>query len=294
MKIIIAGSSGFIGSHLVSFLEKRGHQLLLLSRDPSKTPHWEPDEEQLDPMPLEGADVVINLCGENIFGRWNKAKKDKIYSSRVHTTHFFCSQLLALKKPPNLYIGASAIGYYGDRKEEMLTEESGEGKDFLSQVCSEWERAATVLSAQNIRVVTSRFGIVLGSHGGALRYMEKAFRMGMGGYLGSGKQMMSWIAIDDLCAAMQHVIDHQELAGPVNFTAPQVVSNQEFSQTLGKLLNRPTMMPVPKFALSMLFGEGDEIFLSSTHVSPKRLLETGFQFQYPLLEQALKHYIIST
>jgi len=293
MKIVIAGSSGFIGSHLTRYLEQQGYNCILLTRNSTQANMhvWNPEAGQIDQALLEGADVLINLSGENIFGRWNKAKMEKIRESRVQTTRFLCSQLLDLNTPPRLYIGASAVGYYGDRQEEVLIEESDPGSNFLSEVCKEWEQAAESLVSKNIRTVYARFGIVLGKGAGAFKYMEKAFNMGMGGYLGSGKQMMSWIAIDDLCAAMQHVMMHQELSGPVNFVAPQAISNKEFSETLGKLLNRPALMPVPKFALTMLFGEGAEMFLASTLVSPKKLLETGYQFQYPALEQALKHYL---
>lgn len=278
MKIAITGGTGFIGTHLVSYLEKKGHELRLLSR-------------QLETAPLEGTDLVINLAGETIFGRWSEGKKERIRSSRIETTHSLCNFLLNLKNPPPLYIGASAMGYYGDRKEETLTEESSPGNDFMAQVCVEWEGAAAPLVNKNIRTLFTRFGIVLGD-GGALKYMEKSFRMGMGGYLGDGKQLMSWIAVDDLSAAIEHLIHHQEISGPVNFAAPEAVTNQEFAQTLGKLLHRPTFA-IPKFALSMLFGEGAEIFLSSTHIYPKRLLDSGFQFHYPTLEQALKKYLLA-
>jgi uncharacterized protein (TIGR01777 family) len=294
MKVIITGSTGFIGSHLASFFEQRGHELILLSRHPTRPNMrpWNPEEGQLDPLILEGSDVLIHLSGENIFGRWNKAKMEKIRDSRVNSTRFLCSQLLALKMPPPLFIGASAVGYYGDRKDEVLTEESAPGNDFLAEVCRDWERAAEPLAAKKVRVVFSRFGIVLGSDGGVLKNLEKAFRMGMGGYLGSGKQMMSWIAIDDLCSAMEYIMERKDIAGPVNFVAPQSVSNKEFTDALGKLLNRPALMPVPKFALTMLFGEGAEMFLASTHAFPSRLVETGYQFRYPILEQALKKYLL--
>lgn len=271
MRIVIAGSSGFIGSHLVSFFEQRGHELILLSRKPTAAHYWNPEAHELDPSILEGAEVVINLCGENVYGRWNQKKMEKIRGSRIDAAQLLCSTLLSLKVAPKLYIGASAIGYYGERKEEILSETSGPGKDFLAEVCKDWEGITDSLAPKKVRVILARFGIVLGRDGGALQHMEKAFRMGMGGVLGSGKQMMSWIAIDDLCSAIQHVIDHEELAGPVNFVAPTALSNLEFTQTIGKVLNRPTVVPIPKFALTMLFGEGAEMFLSSIHAYPQRL-----------------------
>ena len=293
MKIIIAGSNGFIGSHLNSYFENRGCELVLLSRNPNRinSYFWDPETNQIDSSLLEGADVVINLSGEGIFGRWGEKKKTQIRESRLVATQFLCNTLLNLKLPPKLYVGASAIGYYGDRSDEVLVESSTPGHDFLAEVCTAWEGAAGILKQKNIRVVFSRLGIVLGRDGGTLKYIEKAFSSGMGGILGSGKQIMSWIAIDDVCHAMQHIIDHSEMEGGVNFTAPHPVSNLEFTQEIGKLLNRPTLVPVPKFALTMLFGEGAHIFLSSTNAYPERLLKSGYQFHYPSLEGALKKYL---
>ena len=292
MKIVIAGSSGFIGTQVASYFEKEGHELLLLSRKPT-TPdayYWDPESQRIDASILEGADVVINLSGENILGRWSAEKKEKIRESRLVSSLFLCRTLMGLSTPPKLYIGASAIGYYGDRNTEVLTESSTAGESFLSEVCAQWEKIPLTLSPKGIRVVLARFGIVLGK-GGALQYMEKGFRTGMGGILGDGKQIMSWIAIDDLCSAIGHVISHAELQGPINFTAPGALSNLEFTRLLGKLLNRPTLISVPKFALTLLLGEGAEIFLASTHVYPQRLIESGFAFQYPELEEALKKYL---
>jgi uncharacterized protein len=293
MKIVIAGSSGFIGSHLAAYFEKQGHELILLSRKPTsgQMQCWNPEANQLDPTILEGAHVVINLCGENIFGRWNQKKMEQIRKSRLDSTRLLCDTLLGLKKLPELYIGASAIGYYGDRKDEVLVESSPPGHDFLAEVCRSWEQIPEILAPKKVRVVLARLGIVLGEEGGALKHMKKAFQMGMGGILGSGKQMMSWIAIDDVCSAMQHVISHTELAGPINFVAPKAVSNLTFTQTLGKLLHRPSAFFVPKFALSLFFGEGAEMFLASADVSPQRLLDSGYPFQYPELELALKKYL---
>ena len=185
------------------------------------------------------------------------------------------------------------MGYYGDRGEEIVTEKSPPGYDFLAKVCVEWEAATQVLSTTQVRVVLTRFGMILGTDGGALKQMIKAFHMGMGGMLGSGKQIMSWMAIDDVCAAIDHVIAHEELKGPVNFVTAEAVSNQTFTQTLGRVLNKPTLVPVPKFALTMMFGEGADLLLASTHVKPERLLESGYHFLYPDLEQALKKYLLT-
>ena len=293
MKIAIAGGSGFVGSHLASYFEKQGHELILLSRNPTH-PHmhyWNPEANQMESSILENVEVVINLSGETVFGRWSGKKMERIKSSRLISTHFLCNALLNLKRLPKLYIGASATGYYGDRENEILVESSTPGKDFLSEVCTAWEKIPDSLTHKKVRVILARFGIVLGSEGGALKYIEKAFNTGMGGVLGSGGQMMSWIAIDDLCGAMEHVILHDELVGPVNFVSPQAVTNMQFTHLIGKLLHRPTVVSVPKFALNMLFGEGAQVFLSSTHAQPKCLLESGYIFQVPELEGALKKYL---
>lgn len=293
MKIVIAGSSGFVGSHLASYFKERGHELILLSRDSSKPGFhfWNPEAGQIDPTILEGADVVINLSGESILGRWTQKKMEQIRSSRFISTQFLCDTILKLHTPPKLYLGASAIGYYGDRKEEVLDESSSSGHGYLAEVCRQWEKIPTTLATSGVRVVLTRFGIVLGAEGGALKQMEKAFRMGFGGVLGSGEQMMSWIAIDDLCSAFNHLIEKKEIVGPVNFVSPKAVSNREFTKILGRVLKRPTIATVPKFALTMLFGSGADMFLSSVNVQPKRLLESGFQFQYPEIEEALKKYL---
>lgn len=295
MKIIIAGSNGFIGSHLASYFEKKGHQLILLSRNPKglNSRYWNPEKGEVDSTLFEGADVVINLCGESIFGRWSESKKEKIRDSRLIPTQFLCDTLLNLQNPPKLYLGASAVGYYGDQPDQVLEEFSPPGKDFLAEVCAAWEQFPKILAQKNIRVVLTRFGIVLGKEGGALKYIDKAFSMGMGGILGSGKQIMSWIAIDDVAAAMEHLIHHPEISGPVNFTAPHPVSNYTFTQDIGKVLNRPTLVPVPKFALSMFFGEGATVFLSSVNALPQVLLKSNYVFQYPHLEEALKKYLLN-
>lgn len=293
MKIVIAGSSGFIGTHLASHLEGEGHTVVQLSRNPAKPGihYWDPEKRQIDPSVLEGAEVVINLSGESILGRWTPQKMEQIRDSRLHASQFLCDTLLSLGELPKLYIGASAIGFYGDRPQEVLDETSLSGHGYLAEVCRLWEAIPSALAARGVRVALTRFGIVLGD-GGALKQMEKAFRMGLGGVLGSGEQMMSWIALDDVCGAISFLISHSEMAGPVNFVSPQPVSNLVFTQTIGKVLHRPTVVPVPKFALTMLFGAGAEIFLSSAQVQPRRLIEGGYPFQYTELEEVLKKYLI--
>lgn len=292
MKIAITGSSGFIGTHLAAFFKETGHELVLLSRNPEKKEHfWDPETKQIDPLALEKVDIVINLAGENIFGRWNQKKMDRIRHSRLDSTAFLCDSLINFKQLPSLFLNASAIGYYGDRGDEVLTENSQSGHGFLAEVCREWEAIPQKLSQQGVRVATLRFGIVLGEGGGALKLMEKPFKMGMGGSLGNGGQIMSWIGIDDVLAGVEFLIEHQELSGPFNFVAPGAVSNLEFTKTISHLLGKPASLPIPKFALAMLFGSGAEMFLASTHVYPEKLLKSGFQFQYPKLEEALKKYL---
>lgn len=290
MKIVIAGSSGFVGSALTSFLKERGDELLLLSRTPKEGGvYWDPELRQIDLAVLENCDVVINLAGENILGRWNKEKMEQIRSSRLVATHFLCDTLLKLKTLPSLYLNASAVGYYGDRGQEVLTESSAPGESFLAEVCQEWERIPQSLAQRGVRVILMRFGLILGE-GGALKLMEKPFKLGMGGSLGKGDQMMSWIAMDDLLRAIDFAIQHKELAGPLNFTAPHPLSNLEFTKIFAHLLHKPAPLPIPKFMLSMIFGSGAEVFLSSTNAYPERLLKSGFQFHYPDLESALKKY----
>lgn len=293
MKIVIAGGSGFVGSHLVPYLRKKGHTLVTLTRSKelADSHFWSPENKELDLALLEGADVVINLAGESIIGRWNQKKMEKIRESRLEATRFLCESITKLKKGPQLYFGASAIGFYGDRGEETLDEQSAPGTGFLPEVCQAWESIPQQVLGANVRVVLGRFGLILGPDGGALQFMEKAFKTGMGGVLGSGKQYMSWIAIEDVCAAVLHVIDHLEVSGPVNFVAPEPVTNADFTQILGKVLGKPTVVSVPKMALTLLFGQGAELFLASSRVVPKQLTDTGFVFQFSRLEEALKNYL---
>ncbi|MCH9628026.1 MAG: Epimerase family protein [Chlamydiales bacterium] len=292
MKIVITGSSGFIGSRLATFFEERGDELVLFSRHPKEGEHfWDPESKQIDPSLLEGVDIVINLAGESILGRWNQQKMEKIRTSRLTSTQFLCDSLQSLDALPSVFINASAIGYYGDRGDEILTEKSGSGQGYLAEVCREWEKIPSGLAQKGVRVVFARFGLVLGKGEGALKLMEKPFKMGMGGSLGKGTQIMSWIAIDDLVEGIAFVIENSAVVGPVNFTAPGAVSNLEFTKQFAALLHRPAPMPIPKFALSMLFGSGAEVFLASTHVRPECLLEKGFRFHYPELEEALKKYL---
>lgn len=289
MKIAITGSSGFIGSHLASYFEKKGHSLLLFSHSAREGAHtWDPEAKKIDASLLEGVDVVIHLAGESILGRWNPEKMEKIRKSRLLSTQFLCETLLRLSQRPSLYIGASAIGYYGNREGEVLTETSPPGRGFLAELCQEWE---TIPDCLPIRVAKTRFGVVLGEEGGALQHMVKPFRMGLGGSLGSGKQMMSWVAIDDVIGAIDYIMHTPQLRGPINIVSPNPVSNKQFTQTLAKLLRRPALFSMPQSLLETLVGSAAEELLASCHVLPTHLLESGYVFQFPELEGALRKYL---
>lgn len=290
-RIILTGGSGFIGSHLSKYLQEKGHELVVLSRSPKPGCHvWNPELRQIDPSILEGTDVVINLSGESVLGRWNPEKMEKIRQSRLVSTQFLSETLLNLSQVPTLYIGASAIGYYGDRADEVLTEKSPPGLGFLSTLCHEWEGLSDPL-AKKMRVVLTRFGIVLGEDGGALEQMVKPFRMGFGGALGSGKQFMSWIAIDDVLGGVEHAIQTPTLSGAVNFVSPNPLSNKEFTKALAHVLKRPALFSVPKALLETLVGSAADELLASAKVMPTKLLESGYQFRFPELEAALKKYL---
>jgi uncharacterized protein (TIGR01777 family) len=296
MNILITGASGLIGSAVVSFLTTHGHSVTRLVRSQprpgERTVHWEPMTGISDVNALKGVDAVVHLAGENIAERWTAAKKVNIRDSRVKGTQVLCEALTRLVPAPKVLVSASAIGYYGDRGEENLTEESAPGSGFLAEVCRAWEGATEPARQKGIRVVPLRLGMVLSSTGGALAKMLPPFRLGLGGVLGSGRQYMSWIALDDAVSVIHHAIVTEALQGPTNAVAPQAVTNQEFTKTLGKVLGRPTVVPLPAFAARLLFGEmADELLLASTRVQPAKLLASGYSFRYPGLEGALRHLL---
>lgn len=285
MKILVSGSTGLIGSALIPFLKEKGHDVLKLVRVKadlhSDEIGWDPQRGVINPPLLEGIDAVIHLAGENIMGRWTDAKKKRIFTSRVEGTKLLCK---AFKTPPSVFICASAIGFYGNRGDEILTEESSKGLGFLSDVCSEWEKAAQVLKT---RVVNARFGMVLSKRGGALKQMLPVFKWWMGGVMGSGNQWMSWVAIEDVLRAIDFILISQ-LTGPVNIVSPNPVTNLEFTKTLGNVLHRPTFMGMPTWAVKLVFGEmGEELLLSSQRVLPQKLENAGYRFTYPQLKEAL-------
>jgi len=288
MKIVVSGSSGLVGSPLVQALEARGDTVVRLVHGRQ----WDPGRNVIDRTSLEGSDAVIHLAGEKIFGRWTEAKKQRIRDSRVRGTRLISNTLVGLTRPPTALLAASAVGYYGDRGSQTLTESSSPGHDFLAEVAREWEEATGSAARAGIRVVNMRFGIVLSPAGGALGKMLTPFRMGVGGPIAGGTQYVSWIARPDLVAAIQHVLDKRDVSGPVNLTAPNPVTNREFATTLGKVLGRPAIVPVPAFALRMAFGaDGAAMLQAGQRVLPERLLASGFQFALPTIEAALRHLL---
>jgi hypothetical protein len=254
---------------------------------------WNPEAEEVAMPGLEGMDAVVHLAGENIAtGRWTAEKKAKIRHSRVQGTRVLCETLSRLAEPPKVLVSASAVGYYGDRGEEILREDSLPGMGFLAQVCRDWEAATEPATQRGIRVVHLRLGAVLSPSGGALAKMLGPFKIGVGGVVGSGRQYMSWIAIDDVLGVVHHCLITETLDGPVNAVAPSPMTNREFTRILGRVLGRPALFPLPSFAARLVFGEmADALLLASTRVEPSRLQETGFSFRYPELEGALRHLL---
>jgi uncharacterized protein (TIGR01777 family) len=296
MKILVSGSHGLVGSELIGSLRQDSHEVFTLVRQAPKSDaeiEWHPNESNLQAARLEAMDAVVHLAGESIAdGRWNEEKKRRIRDSRIKGTTILSEALASLQQPPKVFVCASAIGYYGSRGDEILTEASLAGNDFLAGVCVEWERATRPAAEKGIRVVNARFGIILSTEGGALEEMLAPFRMGVGGRLGSGKQWMSWISLDDVIGGLKFVIDNHALNGAVNFVSPNPVRNAEFTKKLGKALSRPTIFPIPQFAVRLAFGEmGDALLLSSQRVKPSRLEEQSYRFAYSDLLPALAHIL---
>jgi hypothetical protein len=296
MNILVTGSTGLVGSALVSSLTASGHKVIRLTRSRpagQDQVQWNPESGSIDTAGLEGLDGVVHLAGESIAsGRWTAEKKARIRDSRVKGTRFLCATLAGLAQPPKVLVAASAIGYYGDRGDEILREESPPGSNFLAGVGREWEAATEPAAQKGIRGVNLRIGVVLSTAGGALARMLFPFQMGLGGEIGSGKQYMSWIAIDDLVSIIVHALTTDSLRGPVNAVSPHPVTNREFTKTLGRVLGRPTVFPMPAFAARLAFGEmADELLLASARVEPAKVLASGYTFRYPELEGALRHVL---
>lgn len=298
MRVLVSGASGLIGGALCSHFQAIGAETVVLVRrrpEPGDAGRifWDPEEGILDPTTLDGFDAVIHLAGENIgSGRWTPEKKRRIYDSRVRGTTLLSNALAACAEPPGLYLCASAVGYYGDRAGDVMSEDSGPGRGFLAETCLAWEAAAGPARDAGIRTIHLRTGMVLSASGSALDRMLPPFRLGLGGPLGNGKAWMSWIALDDLVKLVTFCMKNTSLSGPVNAVAPCPVTNREFTRALGRALHRPAVMPVPAFALRVLFGEmARELLLASTRAVPDRLQNAGFEWRYPEIEAALRFYL---
>jgi uncharacterized protein (TIGR01777 family) len=295
MIIAITGSSGLVGRALVSALEADGHLVRPVVRRPTQAGlneiRWDPAGGTIDAAELGNVDAVVHLAGESIAAhRWTSAVKERIRDSRIRGTKLLCDTLASLASKPSVLVSASAVGFYGNRGDDVLTEASPPGAGFLADVCQQWEAATHAARDADIRVVNLRIGVVLSRDGGALAQMLTPFRLGVGGVLGSGRQYMSWIELGDLVRVIQFALAAHALAGPVNATAPAPVTNREFTKTLGRVLGRPTFFPMPAFAARLAFGEmADELLLASARVEPRALINDRFEFLHPKLEPALRH-----
>ena len=293
-RVVVSGASGLVGARLGDLLRDAGRNVSALVR---RTPRadaeieWDPPRARIAAAALEGSHAVVHLAGENVAGgRWTAARKRLIRSSRVESTLLLARALSELARPPRVFVCASAIGYYGNRGEESLCEESEPGAGFLADLCREWEAATAAAGRAGLRVVCLRIGVVLSAKGGALARMLTPFRLGLGGVIGNGRQVMSWIALDDLVRAIDHGIQNDNVIGPVNAVAPRPVTNREFTRTLGKLLRRPTVLPLPAPIVRLAFGEmGRALLLDGARVRPDKLTASGFEFRFPHLELALRH-----
>ncbi len=297
MKILISGASGLVGKHLIPTLKAKGNEVYKLVRKTPKSSdeiQWDAERgfSETEQAKLENFDAVVHLAGDNVASEnWSNEKKRKIRDSRVVGTRVLVDALKGAKNPPRIFVSASAIGFYGDRKDEILTEESERGAGFLAEVCTAWEEEIR-RAGEFAQVVFLRTGVVLAKDGGALEKMLMPFKFGVGGRIGSGKQWMSWIALADLIKLIHFALENETLRGAVNAVAPNPATNAEFTKTLGEVLHRPAVLPVPEFAVKLLFGEmGETLLLQSARTLPKRLVEAGYEFQFPFLKDAMKHVL---
>ena len=295
LRVLVSGSSGLIGSALITSLKGTGARISRLARvstvpgtSDEERIAWNP-AQPISPDAVSGFDAVIHLAGESIVGRWTAGKKVRLRESRIPSTANLARALAQARSRPPVFLSASAIGYYGDRGDEILTEDSSAGTGFTADLAHEWEQASLPAIEAGIRTVQMRMGVVMATTGGALPRMLPAFKLGVGGRLGHGHQWMSWIDLKDVIGAIQHILRSDLLHGPVNFVAPKPVTNEEFSKTLGSVLSRPAILPVPPFAARLAFGEmADELLLSSQRVEPARLISSGYPFRFPTLRRSLE------
>jgi uncharacterized protein len=294
-RVCIFGATGMLGTALLAALHRDGASAVSFSRSRKEGrpgfAHWDPDAGTIDSARLRGADAVVNLAGENIAGaRWTKARKQRLVDSRVRTTELIARTLCELDDRPKVWINASAVGYYGDRGDDAVYEDSPPGSGFLAELCQAWEAATEPAAQVGLRVVRMRFGVVLARAGGALGSMLAPFKLGLGGRLGSGEQRMPWISLSDAANVMRFAMRHPDLAGPVNAVAPESVTNRQFTETLARVLHRPAAIPVPAFALKAAIGSelAQQVLLTGANVRPRKLEIAGYRFEYPRLDDALE------
>ena len=292
MKVVVGGSSGLIGAALVRRLQSDGHDVLRLVRRAPTAPdeiEWDPVAGSIDAGAIEGVDAVVHLGGASIAGqRWDAAYKQQIRDSRVNSTRLLSETIAGLQRKPSVFLCASALGFYGDRDDEIITENMPQGSGFLADVTAEWEAATAPASSAGIRVCNMRIGVVLSKDGDLPRRMLAPFKMGLGGKLGNGKQYMSWVHIDDVVGGFMHGLDRPALEGPVNLSVPNAVTNREFTKALARAVKRPAMFKVPKFALRIAMGESAQFATQSTRMYPLKISQSGYRFQWEDVELALR------
>jgi uncharacterized protein (TIGR01777 family) len=297
-KVLVSGGTGFIGSRVCTALHEQGDTVHVLSRNPTRAQTklksaraaygWKPETEKLPSEATSDVKAVVHLAGETITGRWNTEKKRRIRDSRILSTRNLVASFAGASTKPDVLVCASAIGYYGDSGDEHFTEVSSAGTDFLAKTCQEWETEAQKADEFGIRVVMVRIGLVLGLGGGLLTQVLPPFKMGFGGILGSGRQWMSWIHVGDVVGIVIHALENEEIRGPLNATAPVPVRNAEFTKTLGAVLRRPTLLPVPTFGLRLMMGEFADFVVLSQNVLPEKTEVSGYEFRHRTLESALR------